>query len=187
MGFPAIMSTEIALPLFLFGTLVCVALGTGAIKPNVMNFGADQYDANDEVELGQQKQFFSYFYLTINVGAVGAFGFFVSLATSESGLYSAGSGYFKAYVVAAAGMAIAFLAFVSGTPRYAGKGGVTHTPMVSVIAKHLLTSARSSVRGAAAVLGWGLIPIYMAIVLAASLLSSFPQVYSVLTWMAMGL
>ena len=26
------------------GAFVFVALGTGAIKPNVMNFGADQYD-----------------------------------------------------------------------------------------------------------------------------------------------
>ena len=30
------------------GAFVFVALGTGAIKPNVMNFGADQYDTQDE-------------------------------------------------------------------------------------------------------------------------------------------
>merc|ERR1719253_1592747 len=60
---PAIMKTSIAVPLFLFGAMVLVALGTGAIKPNVMNFGADQYDTSKPEEVRQQKAFFSYFYL----------------------------------------------------------------------------------------------------------------------------
>merc|ERR1719454_531034 len=102
-----------------------------------MNFGADQYDANDPVELAQQKSFFSYFYLTINIGCVGAFGFCVNLATSEVTPQSPGSGFFKAYAIAAAAMMLAFLAFVSGTKRYAGTGGVTRKPMISIIRKHL--------------------------------------------------
>lgn len=54
---PHIMTSSLGVPTYLrlgmmlgcwmdrrLGAFVFVALGTGAIKPNVMNFGADQYD-----------------------------------------------------------------------------------------------------------------------------------------------
>lgn len=184
---PDIMSSEIGLPLYLLGALVFVAIGTGAIKPNVMNFGADQYDTSDDLELQQQKSFFSYFYLTINIGCVGAFGFCVNLATSDSTPTNAGTGYMAAYIIAAAGMTTAFLAFVSGTPKYSGKGGVTHTPMISVIRQHLVAAAKNTFTGKLAVLGWCLVPLYMAVVLAGSLLSMLPEISGIMTWVAMGL
>jgi len=184
---PEIMSSETGLPLYLLGALVFVAIGTGAIKPNVMNFGADQYDTSDELELEQQKSFFSYFYLTINIGCVGAFGFCVNLATSDSTPTHAGTGYMEAYIIAAVGMTIAFLAFVSGTPKYKGRGGVKHTPMMSVIRQHLVAAAKKTCTGKLAVLGWCLVPIYMAVVLAGSLLSMLPEISSIMTWVAMGL
>lgn len=39
-----IVSTHLRLQHVRLGAFIFVALGTGAIKPNVMNFGADQYD-----------------------------------------------------------------------------------------------------------------------------------------------
>merc|ERR1719408_1123862 len=95
--------------LFIIGSFVFTAVGTGAIKPNVVNFGAEQYDENDPDEADQQKSFFSYFYLTINVGCLGAFGFNVNLATSDVTKESPGSGYFKAFMNAAGAMTIAIL------------------------------------------------------------------------------
>lgn len=184
---PSIMSSELGLPMYLVGALVFVAIGTGAIKPNVMNFGADQYDTSDEEELRQQKSFFSYFYLTINIGCVGAFGFCVNLATSDSTPTHAGVGYLEAYIIAAAGMTLAFLAFVSGTPRYKGRGGVTHTPMVSVIREHLVAAARNHFLAKLALFGWCLVPVYMAVVLTGSLLSMLPEISRAMTWVAMGL
>eukprot|EP00930_Biecheleria_cincta_P019315 TRINITY_DN14772_c0_g1_i1.p1 TRINITY_DN14772_c0_g1~~TRINITY_DN14772_c0_g1_i1.p1 ORF type:complete len:500 (-),score=73.12 TRINITY_DN14772_c0_g1_i1:136-1590(-) len=186
-AYPEIMASDVGIPLYLVGAFVFVALGTGAIKPNVMNFGADQYDAEDEVERAQQKAFFSYFYLTINVGVVVAMGFTVNLATSESTTLGAGDGYFKAYCIAAGAMVLAIFSFALGTPKYVGKGGVTHTPMVSIIRGHLVCSARNSCRGAICLAGWIMVPVYMAIVLAGSMLSSFPQVSQIMTWTAMGL
>ncbi|CAK9067597.1 Solute carrier family 15 member 2 (Peptide transporter 2) (PEPT2) [Durusdinium trenchii] len=114
---PSIMASAGGVPLYLLGAFVFVALGTGAIKPNVMNFGADQYDTEDAEELVQQKAFFSYFYLTINIGVVFAMGFTVNLATSGSSEASAGTGYLKAYCIAAGAMLIALLCFALGTPR----------------------------------------------------------------------
>mmetsp|Transcript_37159 Transcript_37159/g.95969 ORF Transcript_37159/g.95969 Transcript_37159/m.95969 type:complete len:396 (+) Transcript_37159:690-1877(+) len=181
------MATDVSMPIYLAGSFIFVAVGTGAIKPNVMNFGATQYDENDPVEVAQRESFFSYFYLTINIGAFIAYGFLINLSTSESTSASPGSGYFKAYVIAAVAMGIAVLAFVSGTPKYTGKGGVTRTPMISVIRKHLVEAAQRSWLGVMAVAGWVLMPLSMLVVLLGSLLSSMPSVSSTMTWTAFGL
>jgi len=204
-AYPAIISTDLSEPLFLLGAMVFVAIGTGAIKPNVMNFGAEQYDTNDAAEREQLKSFFSYFYLVINIGCLGAFGYCVNLATSDATKSDPGNGYFKAYCIAAVGMMLALLAFVSGTPRYAGTGGVTHKPMISVMRSYLMDSARKTASGKVAVLGWCLIPTYCVIVLVGSLMNipfacdaDVPDTFLdiggfvvcppiVLTWLAMGL
>ncbi|PON65349.1 Proton-dependent oligopeptide transporter [Trema orientale] len=55
-------------------TLVCfvalymVALGSGAIKPCVSSFGADQFDKTDQIERKNQSSFFNWFYLSLNLG-----------------------------------------------------------------------------------------------------------------------
>lgn len=184
---PGVLSSQACLPLYLVGSLLFVALGTGAIKPNVMNFGADQYDASNPEELVQQRAFFSYFYLTINLGVVGAFGFCVNLATSEETRLGPGNGYFKAYVIAGLAMGLASLAYLAGTPRYIGKGGVLRVPTISVLRRHLLQAARTSWKARLAVAGWCLMPLAMATVLAASLLSSAPEISMVMNWAALGL
>lgn len=184
---PAVMRNSISVPIYLVGAFVFVALGTGAIKPNVMNFGADQYDTEDPEELVQQKAFFSYFYLTINIGVVFAMGYTVNLATSGSTEESAGSGYLKSYSIAAAAMLTALSCFALGTPRYVGKGRVQRRPMASVIWRHLCRSAEHHLRGKLCVLAWVLVPVYMMIILIGSFLGSFPLASQSLTWLAMAL
>lgn len=184
---PAIMKTSLSVPIYLLGAFIFVALGTGAIKPNVMNFGADQYDTEDPEELVQQKAFFSYFYLTINIGVVFAMGYTVNLATSGSTEDSAGSGYLKSYIIAAVAMGTALGCFALGTPRYVGKGRVQRRPLGTVLWRHLRKSAELHLAGKLCVLGWILIPVYMIIVLTGSLLGSLPMVSRCLTWLAMAL
>lgn len=184
---PDLMESSFGVPLYLLGAFVFVALGTGAIKPNVMNFGADQYDTQDPEEEVQQKAFFSYFYLTINVGVVFAMGFTVNLATSGSSTASAGTGYFKSYCIAAGAMLMALICFALGTPRYTGKDRVTRRPMASVLWQHMRHAAKKSLAGKLCVLAWALIPTYMAIVLTGSLLGSIAWLSSTLTWLGMGL
>jgi len=168
-----------AIPLYLAGCLVFISIGTGAIKPNVMTFGAAQYDETDPVERAQQKTFFSYFYLMINVGAGVSYGFLVSLATAGSNAPNSdgigghyGKGFFKCYVIAAAAMGFAVLCFLAGTCRYKKEPPAVHKPMISVISKYLCRSATKSPRGMAAVVGWLLIPIYMALNLVGSIIGS---------------
>lgn len=185
---PRVMESSACLPLYLCGALVFVSLGTGAIKPNVMNFGAAQYDATDPTERAQQKTFFSYFYLTINLGVVGAFGYTTNLATSRATADSPGSGFLYAYLIAAIAMGTAFLVYLSGTPKYTARGGVTHTPVVSVIRRHIAEAARTTLRGKVAALGWCLLPAAMVVVFVGSLLGDqFPSVSHALTWTGIGL
>eukprot|EP00929_Paragymnodinium_shiwhaense_P061434 TRINITY_DN30681_c0_g1_i1.p1 TRINITY_DN30681_c0_g1~~TRINITY_DN30681_c0_g1_i1.p1 ORF type:complete len:699 (-),score=92.78 TRINITY_DN30681_c0_g1_i1:80-2176(-) len=186
-AFPSVLSTDISLPLYLLGALVLVSIGTGAIKPNVMNFGADQFDASDPVEQQQQKSFFSYFYLTINIGVVGAFGYVTNLATSESTEADPGDGYFKSYTISAAAMTVAFVVYAAGTPLYTAKGRAVRIPMASVIMRQLWSSAKRSCVAAGSVLGWIIMPLAMVVVLSGSLLTSFPEISKDVMWAGMGL
>ena len=87
--------------LYLFGVFGLVALATGGIKPNVNNFGADQYDITIPGEAAEQEKFFSYFYWSINIGAAVAYGYLTTLATSGSGAIPQEYGFFSAYTMAA--------------------------------------------------------------------------------------
>merc|ERR1719498_654314 len=101
---------------------------------------------------------------------------------------SPGSGYFKAFMIAAGAMTIAILAFVIGTPKYTAKGGVVRTPMLSVMRSHLAEAARQTTKGKIAALGWCLIPISMVVVLLGSILgSASKEVSNEMTYVAMGL
>lgn len=54
----------------MLGCLGLIALGTGGIKPNIANFGADQIGDETEKQRESQKTFFSLFYLSINIGVL---------------------------------------------------------------------------------------------------------------------
>uniref|UniRef100_A0A7S1FCP5 Uncharacterized protein n=1 Tax=Noctiluca scintillans TaxID=2966 RepID=A0A7S1FCP5_NOCSC len=186
-AYPSVIDTESSLNIYLLGSFVLVALGTGAIKPNVMNFGAEQYDENDEEERKQQQTFFSYFYLCINVGCVFAYGYTVNAATAGAALGRAGSGFFHAYRIAAGAMLLAAGAFLLGTPRYRSLAGVTRKPMISVIRRHLTTSARENARGTLSIIGWICFALCIICVLAGSLLYSNKALSTNLTWAAFGI
>jgi len=153
------------LNLYLVGTMVFIAIGTGAIKPNVMNFGASQYDENIPQEKVEQKSFFSYFYMMINLGAGVSFGFLSSVATSKAD----GSGYVVCYSIACGCMGVAVLFFLAGSWRYKPEPKTVHKPMISVIVKHLAASA-GSFNGFFAMLGWILILPYLMLSLLGSII-----------------
>jgi peptide/histidine transporter 3/4 len=79
--------------MYLIAVFGLVAIGTGGIKPNISNFGADQYDVTIPREAREQETFFSYFYWMINIGAAVAYGYLVTLATSGSGAIPQEYGY----------------------------------------------------------------------------------------------
>jgi hypothetical protein len=56
------------------------SVSLAGIKPNVSNLGGDQFDVSDPQEAKDQEQFFSYFYLMINVGAGISYGYLTTLA-----------------------------------------------------------------------------------------------------------
>eukprot|EP00913_Durusdinium_trenchii_P010147 g9514.t1 len=124
-------------------------------------------------------------FVFVALGVVFAMGFTVNLATSGSSEASAGTGYLKAYCIAAGAMLIALLCFALGTPRYVAKGRVARRPMLRVLAAHLRRAAQRHGKGKLCVLAWMLIPIYMIIVLCGSLLGSFPRISQSMTWLAM--
>eukprot|EP00122_Pirum_gemmata_P016035 Pgem_evm1s14986 len=109
------------------GVMVFVTIGTGFIKPNISNFGGDQYNTQtgtkEEIasEKKEQQTFFYFFYFMINVGGVVAFGYLVNLASSGSGSISKQNGYFAAYLIAFGAMVLAVVLFFSGTRRYVRK------------------------------------------------------------------
>eukprot|EP00927_Polykrikos_kofoidii_P061283 TRINITY_DN56143_c0_g1_i1.p1 TRINITY_DN56143_c0_g1~~TRINITY_DN56143_c0_g1_i1.p1 ORF type:complete len:694 (+),score=88.50 TRINITY_DN56143_c0_g1_i1:279-2084(+) len=191
---PSILSSTLCLPLYFVGAFIFVALGTGAIKPNVMNFGADQYDVSDSQEQAEQQKFFSFFYLTINLGVVVANGYCANLATDGATKDDPGTGYLKSYIIAAGSMALACFFFVAGTPRYANTGGGTRSHKVSVARQHLIASCKTSNLARLATLGWVGVPLSMILVLASSVLTAFSggsdsaaKLTNAVTWGACGL
>lgn len=160
------------LALYFVGTMVLISIGTGAIKPNVMNFGASQYDENDPAEKSEQKAFFSYFYMMINLGAGVSYGFLCSVATSQAqGPGQPGDGFVITYCIAAGAMGLAVFFFLLGSRRYKPEEATVHKPMVSVLVKYLFRSCKS-VNGFCAILGWMLIPPYLVLNLMGSIISS---------------
>ena len=55
---------------FHFVALYMVALGSGASKPCISSFGADQFDETDENERVQKSSFFTWLYFCINLGVL---------------------------------------------------------------------------------------------------------------------
>lgn len=169
---PSMIDQSIGPIIYIIGAFALTAIGTGAIKPNVVNFGADQYDTDDPVEAEQQKAYFSYFYMVINIGSIFSAIWTVSLATNDVNSKNAGTGFVKSFTIAAVAMAMALLTFVAGTPKYSEKSRkpVQRTPMVSIIRKHLVQGAQESWQGKMSLVGLLLIPVYLAVTLIGSLI-----------------
>jgi len=163
-----------SVPLYLVGTFVLIALGTGGIKPNVCTFGADQIDPKDPRVEQKKESFFMYFYLTINVGCVIAFGFLANVATNGVPPYvSAEDGYFFAYMVAAGFMALAFLIYILGTRFYREDSFRTNSESVLRLCVDRLLSGRGHILGKVALMGWGLLPVLIVVSITQAFIPSF--------------
>jgi len=169
---PGIIDTGAGPAIYLSGAFAFTAIGTGAIKPNVVNFGADQYDVSCPIELKQQKSYFSYFYMVINIGSVFASIWTASLATGDVSREGPGTGFVKSFTIAAVAMTLALVAFVAGTPKYSeySRRPVKRSPMVSIIRRHLTQAASEGFHGKVSLLGLILIPFYLLVTLIGSLI-----------------
>jgi len=168
---PIMESPEMGQLIFLIGSFVFVSIGTGAIKPNVVNFGAEQYDVNDPEEAEQQKAYFSYFYLVINIGGLFASVWMPGLATGGVTSDNVGNGFFYAYLTAAIAMGVSLLVYIAGTSKYspASKAVPARSAMLSIVSRHVLEGARRSWQGKLSIVGLLLVPVYLGLSLAASL------------------
>mmetsp|Transcript_49012 Transcript_49012/g.106748 ORF Transcript_49012/g.106748 Transcript_49012/m.106748 type:complete len:637 (+) Transcript_49012:57-1967(+) len=141
--------------LFLAGAFAGVAVGTGGIKPNVCNFGADQIQGENADQ--EKETFFSYFYWMINIGAVVALAIMTSVATTPGNFgISEDYGYFVSYGAGAIAMAACLAIFLLGSPGYIHKFLRSQTSTMKPIMKALVVSS-SSPRGFVALTGWVLL------------------------------
>lgn len=102
-----------------FTAMYTVALGAGGIKPNVSTMGADQFDPQYEQDKKEAAQFFSYFYWSINLGALMAYS--IVAYVCQYGLPFLGGepwGFFIGYLIPTIMMFFGVLVFVSGSKRY---------------------------------------------------------------------
>jgi len=160
--------------LFLFGTLALIPFGTGGIKPNISNFGADQIGDETEVQKDAQKKFFSFFYMSINVGVMVAFGYLVNVTThGEPSLGIAiDEGYFAAYLVAAILMIGCLAAFIAATRCYKiVPGGGLDGFLTMVRAVVHSAASGGGWRAHVCIIGWIVMPIFFVVTFAAALQS----------------
>jgi len=103
-----------------FMAIYIIALGAGGIKPNVSTLGADQFDVlNYEQDEKESKQFFSYFYWVINLGAL--LSYTVIGFCCQYGVPFLGGedwGFFVGMAIATIAMTLGIAAFMYGSDRY---------------------------------------------------------------------
>mmetsp|Transcript_11305 Transcript_11305/g.32650 ORF Transcript_11305/g.32650 Transcript_11305/m.32650 type:complete len:652 (-) Transcript_11305:99-2054(-) len=164
------MQTELS-GLFFFGALGLIPMGTGGIKPNICNFGADQIGDETDSQREAQRKFFSFFYVSINVGVMISFGYLANVTTHGiPGLVPLEQGYFVAYIVAAVSMAFAVGFFIAGTRCYTllPGGGIDGFKAMSSSIWHSAT-AGSGCRARLALVGWLSMPVFLACTVMAAL------------------
>ncbi|RLN43951.1 hypothetical protein BBJ28_00017250 [Nothophytophthora sp. Chile5] len=151
-AYPTIMTNEAAVnPIFVIGLFVGIGIGTGAIKSNVITFGADQFNPESASEVHQKETYFSYFYFCINFGAAFSYGYLSVLCVDGSAQIPAEYGYFATYMICAAVMLVAICFFLIGSPRYVHMAPKDKS--ITTLLKLLSTSARESRKGAIVVTG----------------------------------
>ncbi|MFH5823988.1 peptide MFS transporter [Georgenia sp. AZ-5] len=149
---------------FSFAGIVCVALGTGLLKPNVSSMVGELYDRDDPRRDGA----FSIFYMGINLGSLAA-PFLVGLARSWGGFHAG-------FAVAAVGMALALAFFVAGRRLLGGAGEAVANPVQPHERSALL---RRVVLGAVAIV---VLAVVVALVGGGSVLEAFIDTMSLLAF-----
>ncbi|KAJ7546138.1 hypothetical protein O6H91_08G026300 [Diphasiastrum complanatum] len=117
---------------FFYIALYLIALGSGAIKPCVSSFGADQYDDNITPERKNKSSFFNWFYFSTNVGGLISSSILVYIQDNVS--------WALGFTIPALAMGLALVCFFAGSPFYRHKkpGG---SPLIRV-AQVLVANAR---------------------------------------------
>lgn len=103
---------------YFLGVMFLLPIATAGIKSNISNFGADQYDESDPSQKAAQEKFFTIFYSSINVGAMLAYGFFTTFATSGGFGVPKAWGYAASYGIVALFMIVAALVYQAGRSKY---------------------------------------------------------------------
>ncbi|CAE7304867.1 NPF8.2 [Symbiodinium sp. CCMP2592] len=104
---------------YLVGSMGFLALGTGGIKPNISNFGADQFDSRSPEGRKAREEFYTQFYTAINLGALLSYGFLTTLCSSGfPGVVPPEMGYCTAYFLAFLAMLVALLVFLCYSGHY---------------------------------------------------------------------
>lgn len=98
----------------IFIALFLIALGTGGIKPCVSSHGGDQFLPQQTFGLNQ---FFSFFYIAINLGALIS-GLWIPRVQEGTCFGSKGDCYSIAFLYCAVVFTIAYVVFVAGKPLY---------------------------------------------------------------------
>lgn len=155
---------------YLVGAMGLVSLGTGGIKPNISNFGADQYNVSTPEGRSGQEAFYTYFYVVVNMGAFASYGFLTTLC-SDGGPY----GPFSAYMIGTLLMGLALAGFICNRSRYTRKKLPSGDTIRGVVL-HVATAARRGSGNAACVLiGWPLMLAGTAVTVVAAFLPGPPE------------
>ncbi|XAR54838.1 hypothetical protein NMG60_11030145 [Bertholletia excelsa] len=91
-------------------SIYMVALGNGGYQPNIVTFGADQFDEEDPKENISRVAFFSYFYLALNLGSL--FSNTILSYFEDEGMWALG------FWVSTGSAFLALILFLAGTLRY---------------------------------------------------------------------
>ncbi len=116
---------------FFYFALYLVSVGVGAVKPCLSALGGDQFDEDDEIERSPKRSFFNYWWFPIIGGSTIA----LTLLVYVEDHVSFGLGY----GIPTAGLAIAILVFLSGTPWYRLQRVIQGSPLTQVA--QVLTAA----------------------------------------------
>ena len=118
-----------------FIAIYIISIGAGGIKPNVSTLGAQQFDVlNNPRDKEESKQFFSYFYWAINIGALMSYTLIAYVVQyGIPSLIPVEWGFFAGMVLVTMLMFAGIAVFLSGSSRY--KLQEPNGSMLSVAAK----------------------------------------------------
>ncbi|CAK9044753.1 unnamed protein product [Durusdinium trenchii] len=143
---------------YLVGSMVFLALGTGGIKPNISNFGADQFDSRSAAGRKAREEFYTYFYMSINVGVLLSYGFLTTLCSSGlPGLVPKDLGYATSYFLAATSMCVALTVFLCYSSSYRCLHRHLGDAIRGVVLHVVSAAFEGSNRARAICLGWPLL------------------------------
>jgi len=155
--------------IYIVGTMVFIAIGTGGMKPNICNFGTEQ------VSPINRSSFLQWFYWFINVGALVSFGYITSLATQgQEPIIPKEYGFFSAYAISACSLTICLAIFFAGRRFYVHSRPSLQERTIWTPLCRALWKARFTKQGACSLIGWSLWPLFFLMVFIQAFTASVP-------------